>query len=173
MPDIDAEPDKYNFNYTISGTATNGVDYFTLPGTVTIPAGQAEADITIVPIFPVIPIHPITNSISTVILTLEGTTNQSLPGLGFPIRAEALLIENFNPQPADSATILPDRSFHFSLSGPDGAWFHIDYSTDLTNWTPICTNQVVNGSIDFVDPDAATSPDRVYRTVPLSGPPQD
>ena len=33
--------------YAIGGTATNGVDYVTLPGTVTIPAGQRAAMITV------------------------------------------------------------------------------------------------------------------------------
>ena len=37
--------------------------------------------------------------------------------------------------------------------------------------TIFCTNQVVNGRIDFVDPDAATNPARFYRTVPEAGPP--
>jgi len=69
--------------------------------------------------------------------------------------------------------VLSDGSFHLSLTGPDGAWFHIDYSTDLLNWTPLCTNQVVHGSIDFSDPDATTSPTRMYRTVPLANPPPD
>ena len=36
--------------YATGGTATNGVDYVTLPGTVTIPAGQRAAMITVVPI---------------------------------------------------------------------------------------------------------------------------
>ncbi len=155
-------------NYTIGGTATNGADYLALPGSVTIPAGQAEADITIVPIYAA------SNFSSTVILTLEVATNPPAPyQLSFPRSAEALIIDNVAPRAASSGALLPDRSFHLSLTGPDGAWFHIDYSTDLINWTPICTNQVVNGSIDFVDPDASASSERVYRTVPLSGPPQD
>ena len=45
------------------------------------------------------------------------------------------------------------------------------FQTDMIHWTPICTNQVVNGSIDFVDPDAATSQARFYRTLPEPGPP--
>ena len=37
-------------SYAVAGTATNGVDYVTLPGTVTIPAGQRAALITVVPL---------------------------------------------------------------------------------------------------------------------------
>ncbi|MGC4016593.1 MAG: Calx-beta domain-containing protein [Luteolibacter sp.] len=36
--------------YTLSGMATNGTDYQTLSGTVTIPAGQTSATITVTPI---------------------------------------------------------------------------------------------------------------------------
>src|SRR5262249_15246129 len=37
-------------NFTITGTATNGVDYTTIPASVTIPAGQASATVTVNPI---------------------------------------------------------------------------------------------------------------------------
>jgi hypothetical protein len=37
-------------NYTLSGTASNGVDYVGLPGSVVIPANAAEADIVIRPL---------------------------------------------------------------------------------------------------------------------------
>ncbi|HEV2695282.1 MAG TPA: Calx-beta domain-containing protein, partial [Verrucomicrobiae bacterium] len=36
-------------NYNVSGTASNGVDYVALPGTLTIPAGAASASITVSP----------------------------------------------------------------------------------------------------------------------------
>jgi hypothetical protein len=88
--------------------------------------------------------------------------------LGFPRSAAALILDRGAPHWGEG--MLSDNTFHLSSGGPDGAWFHIDYSTDLVNWTTICTNQVVNGSIDFVDPDAASSPSRFYRTVPDQGP---
>jgi hypothetical protein len=37
-------------NYALSGTAQHGVDYAILPGVLTIPAGNAEGSITVVPI---------------------------------------------------------------------------------------------------------------------------
>jgi hypothetical protein len=58
-----------------------------------------------------------------------------------------------------------------SASGPDGAWFRIDSTTDCLNWAPVCTNQVVDGAIDFADPDAADSAARWYRAVPLANAP--
>ena len=42
--------DDLTVTYDIGGTASNGVDYVALPGSVTIPAGERRALITIVPI---------------------------------------------------------------------------------------------------------------------------
>jgi len=43
----------------------------------------------------------------------------------------------------------------------------------MINWTPVCTNQVIDGSIDFVDPDAANNASRFYRAVPLTNAPAE
>ncbi len=147
--------------YAIGGTGTNGVDYSMLSGSVVVPAGERLAQI------PVIPFDdgpPDLNS--TVVLKLMASTNYVL---GFPRNAAVLILDNGLPHPRTE--MLSGNSFHLSTTGPDGAWFHIDYSTDLTNWNSICTNQVVNGLIEFVDPDASTNHSRFYRTVPEAGPP--
>jgi hypothetical protein len=57
--------------------------------------------------------------------------------------------------------------------GPDAAWFCVQYSADSVNGTSICANQVINGSIDFVDSDAASNQSRFYRAVPLLNPPSE
>jgi hypothetical protein len=149
-------------NYNIGGTASNGVDYAALPGYVTIPAGGAYALIPIVPIdtnkFP-----------KTVILTLTPSTNTPPDYVvGFPPRAAALILHVW-PRPLPF--LLPDGSFHLNAPGPDGAWFCVEYSTDLVNWSSISTNQVFQGSIDFVDPDAPNNSMRFYRAAPQGGPP--
>jgi len=152
--------------YVIGGTASNGVDYVALPGAVTIPAGQRLAMVSVVPIDDGPP-----GLYSTVILTLTPSTNVP-PAyvVGSPASAEALILES--PTPAPAAAALPDGTFHLNAAGPNGAWFHVEYSTDMLNWTPICTNQVVNGSIDFIDPAATTAPARFYRAMPEANPPQ-
>ncbi len=152
--------------YDIGGTASNGVDYVALPGSVTIPAGERRALITIVPIDDGPP-----DVNKTVILALTASTN--LPPdylLGFPRRAAAIIIDQ---APCPTTGMLPDGCFHLAAPGPDAAWFSIEYSTDLVNWTSICTNQVINGSIDFVDPDAVGNPSRFYRAVPLTNAPSE
>jgi hypothetical protein len=156
-----ATNDDLTVNYDVGGSATNGVDYVPLPGTVVIPAGQRHVDITVVPIDDGPP-----DISSTVTLKLTGSTNYVL---GYPQKASVLIIDSQGSHPGSG--MLSDQSFHLSASGPDGAWFHVDYSTNLLDWTSICTNQVVDGSIDFIDPDAASNPSRFYRTVPEVNPP--
>jgi hypothetical protein len=151
-------------NYAIGGTASNGVDYAALPGYVTIPAGGAYALIPIVPIdtgpFP-----------KTVVLTLSASSN--LPPdylVGIPSRAAALILNNW-PRPLPFR--LPDGSFHLNASGPDGAWFTVQNSSDLQNWSAVSTNQVFQGSIDFIDPDAPNASSGFYRAVPVTATPAD
>jgi hypothetical protein len=159
--------------YSIGGTASNGVDYAALPGVVTIPAGQTEAMITIVPMN--LPTNSAANTaIQTVILSLTPSTNNPANYvLGFPPRAEALILDSESPHPHLAGATLGDHSFHVNTSGPDGAWFRVDGSTNGTGWVPLCTNQVVNGSIDFADPDAPGLPMRFYRAVPLTNAPSN
>jgi len=149
-----------NVVYGIGGTASNGVDYVTLPGNVVIPAGQRSAAINVVPIDDGPP-----DMNSTVILKIAPTTNYVV---GFPAAAGAIILDSGSPVSATG--MLPGNFFHLCVNGPNGAWFHVEQSADLVNWTPICTNQVVNGSIDFVDPNAATQGGGFYRVVPEMNP---
>ncbi len=56
----------YTVNYTIGGTAINGVDYTTIPSSVTFPPGEDSTFITIHPLVDLIPEGP-----ETVILTIQ------------------------------------------------------------------------------------------------------
>ena len=108
---------------------------------------------------------------STVILRLmQHMTKAPLYTVGSPASAAAIIFDSMSPDPQTGA--LPDRTFHINANGPNGAWFHVEYSTNMLSWKPVCTNQVVNGWIDFIDPDAAASQGRFYRAVPENKPPQ-
>jgi hypothetical protein len=153
--------------YSLGGTASNGVDYVALPTSLTIPAGQRRA---LIPIVPIDDGPPDFNK--TVHLTIEPSTNTPADYMpGFPSRAAAMILDGGGPRPL--AGMLPGGCFHLTSPGPDAAWFYIEYSTDMTHWTAICTNQVVNGSIDFVDPESPANPARFYRAMPLANPPPD
>jgi hypothetical protein len=156
-----ATNDDLVVNYGIGGTATNGLNYAALPGVVTIPAGQRQAGISIIPLD-----DGPSDRNSTVVLTLEVGTNYEV---GLPAAAAAIILDSQSPRAATG--LLPGNRFHLCASGPDGAWYHVEESPDLIHWTAICTNQVVNGGIDFVDPDEAGQAACFYRTVPESGPP--
>ena len=142
--------------YSIGGTATNGVDYNTLPGTVTLPAGYRTATISIVPIDDGPP-----DITSTVILKLMPSASYALDPQH---SAAAAIILDFPARPP-VATLLPDHCFRINSTGPDGAWFRIESTTDLRNWTPVCTNQIFAGSLDFIDPSAQAGGMRFYRAV--------
>jgi hypothetical protein len=150
--------------YSTGGTATNGVDYVALPGTVTVPAGQQSAAITLVPLDDGAP-----DINRTVVLRLIADATGTNYLLGYPRAAGAIILDSQSPR---AVTGLTGAAFNLAAAGPDGAWFHVEYSSDIIHWTPICTNQVVNGCIDFVDPDAATNPARFYRAVPEAEGPQ-
>src|ERR1017187_4713165 len=152
--------------YDIGGTATNGVADGALAAVGTIRAGERAALITVLPHDNGPP-----DIASTVILAIEPSTNTPPDFvLGYPPKAATLILD-FGPHPP--AAVLPDKCFHLSAAGPNGAWFHVESTADLLSWTPICTNQVINGSIDFVDPNAQSGQALFYRAVPEAGPPQE
>lgn len=67
---------NYIINYTVSGTATNGVDYTNIGNSVTIPAGQTSANVTITPLT-----DGLTEGTETVTLTVQTSmcgTSQSV-----------------------------------------------------------------------------------------------
>jgi len=97
-------------NYTVSGTASNGLDYVLLPGSVTIPAGQATAKITITPINDNLVEGP-----ETVTVTLAGAP---LYNIGTPGQATATIIDDDVP-----AVTLSASDATASESGPDPGAF--------------------------------------------------
>jgi hypothetical protein len=154
--------DTLTVTYNIGGTASNGVDYVPLPGWVDVPAGQRRADITVVPLDDGPP-----DITSTVILRLNPGTNYVLGRAA----AGAIILDSQTPRP--TTTVVGNQSgqtFNLANTGPNTAWYHIETSPDLVNWTSVCTNQVFNGVIDFVDPDPANAT-LFYRAVPEAGPP--
>jgi hypothetical protein len=153
--------------YSIGGTASNGVDYAAIPSSVVIPADQTYALITIVPL-------PDTDSsyrtYDTVVLSLAVPTNPPLAYvIGSPSSAGAIILEENNlPIPQPLISNLADNSKHVSLPATNGLNFSLQVSTDLVNWLPVCTNTVLKGSAQYVDPIAGTG--LYYRIVPVASP---
>jgi hypothetical protein len=149
-------------HYQIGGTASNGVDYLTLPGMVVIPAGQRIAPISLVPLDDALP-----ERIETVVLSVyELPLGSPLPPpytVGKPGRAAAIIVDNDQPRPGTGR--LPDRCFHLTQPASNGTWFRIECSTDFVHWTSLGTNSVTDGAVHFVDPDADAESQRFYRAV--------
>jgi hypothetical protein len=47
----------------------------------------------------------------------------------------------------------------------------VQISTDTITWVPVCTNMVLKGSAQFIDPDGSAQPGLFYRIVPVAMPP--
>ncbi len=156
--------------YQIGGTASNGVDYATLPGEVIIPPGRLGAEIKVVPIDDNLP-----ERIETVVISLRAPlpTMSSAPPyiVGLPRRAAAIIVDNDQPRPVTGP--LSDHCFHIMKPGNNGAWFRVECSEDLIHWSVLCTNRVTDGAVHFVDPDAGEAPQRFYRAVPETNPPEE
>ena len=83
--------------YTLAGTAQNGVDYQTLPGSVTIPTGASSTTITVTPIDD--------NQLEgdeTVVVTLSSSTGYTV---GSPGSATVIIHDNDLPLPVQVAPI--------------------------------------------------------------------
>ena len=147
--------------YEVSGTASNGVDYAFLRGDVTIPPGKYTAEIRIVPLDDAIPEH-----IETVIIRLRPppVMDSVLPYLvGYPDKAAAILVDNDGPCPA--TCVLPEHCFHINWPAAPGTAWRIECSTNLVQWTPVCTNSTADGGLHFIDLDVGEVPGRFYRAV--------
>ncbi|PYK98960.1 MAG: hypothetical protein DME19_10490 [Verrucomicrobia bacterium] len=149
--------------YSISGTASNGVDYATLPGAVTIPAGLHTARIVVVPLD-----DAVVENIETVVLRLARPPTNATPAyvIGQPNRAVAIIVDNDQPRPPSSR--LPEGMFHLCLPAANGFGFRLECSSDMEHWMPLCTNIVTDGAIHFVDPEADEHTHRFYRAMPAN-----
>ncbi len=163
-----ATNDAVTVRYQMGGTATNGVDYVLLHGTAVIPAGSRNVIVPVVPIA-----DEVLERNKTVVMRLLPPPESASGAyvLGYPRNAAVTIMDSMRLWPL--AGLTPDHLFHLRASGPDGAWFRVDSSTNFVHWTPICTNQVVNGSIDFLDPDVSQETGRFYRAVPENSEPYE
>lgn len=79
-----------------------------------------------------------------------------------------ILEENFLPAGRSTLSQLADNSVYVSLPGTNGLNFRLQVSTDLANWLTVCTNTVLKGSAQYVDPTGNSG--AYYRIVPVSAP---
>ena len=125
-------------NYTISGTASNGVDYATLPGSVTLAAGAIATNVIITPIPDNLP-----EGDRTVTLTLASSANYTLTTVSnatVVIRdrpIDAWRLANFTTAELSAPSISGD------LADPDHDGFSnlMEYALGLPPKNPAATNR--------------------------------
>jgi hypothetical protein len=150
--------DPVTVRYHVGGTASNGVDYAALSGEVVIPAGSRGARILVGPIE-----DALVEGIETIVLELMRSATDAY-SVGLPNRAAAIITDNDSPRPP--CLRLPGGLFHICLAGTNGTPYRLEGSSDLINWTELCTSTVSDDAIHFVDPDTAALPYRFYRAIP-------
>src|SRR5262249_5109558 len=107
--------------YTVTGTATNGVDYFALPGSVTIPAGQASVPLLVTPV-----LDSVADSGERVVLTPVGNANSGVSPMA---SATVVIIDNQGPVTPPGGVVVsivasdPSASERGVLEDPDPARF--------------------------------------------------
>jgi hypothetical protein len=128
-------------NYTLSGTAVNGVDYNAVGNSVTIPAGSFSSAVMIVP-------KRTTDMLGTKSAVLTLTTNSS-----------------YSVTSATSALVSICNSFKVSWASQTGSTYHIAYKNRLTDptWTDLSgAITATNSAMFWSDPTAAGQPSRFY-----------
>jgi len=160
--------DSLVVNYSLSGTASNGVDYAELPGAVVIPAGQRTGLVVVYPLDEGMPECP-----ETVVLTLQQWPAALSPYIvGWPDRAAAVIVDcDLAPPPT---AVLCGGAFHFFFpAATNTPYYRVECSSDMIHWLPVCTNAASAIGIHFTDPQSKDFPSLFYRAIPQSNAPLD
>ncbi len=153
-----------NVFFEVGGTATNGVDYNQLPGSVAIPAGKSSVTLIVTPIDDRQREPP-----ETVVIKLAPSPELNpLPTytIGTPRRAAALILDN--DYSLSHCQRLSDGLFALWLPLTSNGCFRIEATEDLSLWAELCSLPAYEGGALFIDPDGADLPRRSYRIIPES-----
>lgn len=127
------------FNFTLTGTAVNGVDYVTVPTSITFAAGQSKTNLVITPID-----DALSEANETVIVTLSCNPNYSLVA---GRSAQAVIIDNDPPLVTISAVF----TNMYEPVGADYVTFRLVRGGDFAN-TDLSVNLSWSGTAtDGVD----------------------
>jgi hypothetical protein len=134
-------------SYTITGTASNGVDYATLTGSVTIPANNSSATIAISPSD-----DPLVEGSETVVLTLASSASYQI---GTPNGVTVTIADNdsnaaptVNAGPDQTNSILTATALNGTAS---------DDGQPSNSWTTAWSRLSGPGNVAFDDPSAAAT----------------
>jgi hypothetical protein len=150
--------------YSLHGTATNGIDYETLSGQATIPAGSRSVTLTVRPLADNLP-----EGTETVRLRLEESPFMGPMiqyRIGRPYTAVAVISDGpWWPSPREMHCIaLPGGLRHVCFAAESGHNFRIEASSDLRNWETLFAAMSSEGAWHFID--IEDQPRRFYRLTP-------
>ncbi len=154
--------DSLSVFFSLSGMASNGVDYAAIASPLIIPAGQRNARLVINPLDDNRP-EPVETVVATL---LEGDATAPGYEIGAPRRAAVVIVDNDCPQP--HCLRLSDGRFNLCVPTDATHCYRVECTFDFKAWTPLCTVPVVDGVAHYVDPDADTALRRFYRLVPVA-----
>ena len=144
--------------YSLHGSAENGIDYETLPGTAVIPAGSSSIVITVQPIA-----DDVAEGIETVVLRLEPEPDYHL---GLHDQAVALIDDGaLLPPNSARCTLLPGNCLDVCFSATTSQTFRIEASTDLRNWETVSRTTGTDGAVHFVEDAMSSFPQRFFRLI--------
>jgi gliding motility-associated-like protein len=126
-------------NYTMSGTATNGADYNSLPGTAVIPAGQSAVTV---------PIHTIDDQViegtETIAMTLDGGSSASFGGFT-PSATAGNAVMNMTDDDLGNLTVQVTNAADGAEGGVNGS-VTIALPANMTCTEPVSVNYTVGGT---------------------------
>lgn len=155
-------------NYSLHGTAIQGVDYETLPGSVVIPRGRRSVLITATPIA-----DDVRERFETVVMQLEprpaGDPSASSYRIGTRSRAAALIADQPWVHPVNGAVCerLPGDFAHLCFAADGFNALAVEASEDLHLWQILGEASPADGALHFIDQDIASFPQRFYRIRPV------
>lgn len=161
-------------NYTMHGTATNGMDYVSLNGFATFAAGTSITFVILTPLA-----DNLTEHREKVILQLEPQFDDGPERyrVGLRRRAIALIADRswVVAHPVhDVCSPLGDGHFHICFPAPAAAapLFRIEATDNFRQWETVHEAASVEEALHFVDPDTPDLQRRFYRMAPdtASGP---
>jgi hypothetical protein len=147
--------------FTIGGTASNGVDYLTIPSSIIIPANSNSVSLVIFPTGSALATDP-----STVVVNL---LSDSVYQLGNSTNATVTLIQyesDSGPPPLPLAGIQLQLFVGTNLNGQV---FAIKCSTNLIDWSDLGTATNVWGIVTITETNHLLFHQRYFHAIPVSG----
>ncbi len=144
--------------YELRGSASNGVDYATLPGYIAIPSGSRWTTLTMTPLP-----DELIEGAETIIVALTPSPAMSIRE-SYVIGSHRVgvgLIFDSGEQPQTTPRIR--RWLHLRLKGEAGVAYRLEVSNDLKQWQAVTEERADDSGVNYVEILPHSCPQRFYR----------